>query len=252
MQAISTGRRDSNDSELKTSSENHGGSPTPPPPYRTVIDKLKNDNNPPSLPPSYTDINNPSVVYINNYPGPPLSDGVVQISTANAHSFNPHLSGGSFLSRKIRTYLVINGAITIVFGLIAIGLQIGLLASHSIVYYYYGFWAGALIMSVGISTIMFNNRYGSCDSTKYFRSFLCQSVLVAVVFGFGLIIILTDTCDNPPSESDGNDDACKNSYKLLNSFLVTVIALALAQSILNALIIGCLKRRDSNNSNGMA
>lgn len=243
MQGISNVRRDSINSESKTTND---ASPTPPPPYRTVMDKWKNSTESPSFPPSYTDIDNPSVMYVNNYPGPPLSDGVVQINTASIHPMGSGASRGYVLSKKMRTYLLINGVITIFFGCTAIGLQIGLIASHSIVYYYYGFWAGALIISIGVSTILFNHRYQNYDLTKYFRSFLCQCVLVAVVFGFGLIIILTDTCDEQPSENDGSDDACKKSYRFLNSFLVTVIALTLAQTIVNTFVIGCTKKRNSN------
>ena len=188
MQAISTIPSDSTNSELKMTNENHDDSPTPPPPYRNVMDKLKNDNYFSTLPPSYTDINSPAVVYINNYPGPPLSDGVVQITTARTQSSAPNLPQENILSRKMRMCLVINGIITICLGVIAVGLQIGLLASHSIVYYYYGFWAGALIISIGISTIMFNNRYRGYNISKYFRSFICQSIVVAVVLGFGFIM----------------------------------------------------------------
>jgi hypothetical protein len=240
MQPISSIRRNSTNSESKNINENQSSPPT----YRSVIEKFENYDQFSSLPPNYTDINDPAVFYINNYPGPPLSDGIVQITTTNTHSINPDIPRAGFLSKKMRIYLVINGAITIVFGLIIIGLQIGLLASHSIVYYYYGFWAGVLIISIGLSIIMFSKRYRTYDLAKYFRSFICQTVFVAVVFGFGIIIILTDTCDDQISDDDENDDACKHSYKILNGFLITVIALTFLQSILNTLIIGYLKRRE--------
>lgn len=246
MQDTSSIGRDSINEELKTTDENVDGSPTPPPAYRSVMEKWKNsNNNSSSLPPSYAHIDDPNVVYINNYPGPPLSDGVVQINTAHINPSTSDPARVNIISKKLQTYLKINGAITIILGCIAIGLQIGLLASHAIVYYYYGFWAGALIISIGISTLLFNNRYQYWHLSKYFRSFLCQSILVAIVFGFGLIIILTDTCDEQPSENDGGDDACKHSYRILNSLLVTVIALTLAQTMTNTVIIGCTRRRNS-------
>jgi hypothetical protein len=248
MQSSSNLPVDSANNEVKNTNENHDDPQAPPPTYRSIIDKLENYNDLTSLPPTYTDITNPSVVYVNNYPGPPLTDGVVQIITSNHNSVNQDIPIGNILSKKMRTYLAISGIITIVFGLIAIGLQIGLLASHSIVYYYYGFWAGTLIISIGISTIMLNNRYRTYDLSKYFRSFICQAVFLAVVFGFGIIIILTDTCDEDTSDDDGNDDACKHSYKILNGFLLTVIGFTFVQSIINTLIIGYLKRRSSINS----
>lgn len=249
MQPISNLQVDSTNNELKNTNENHDDLQASPPTYRSIIDKLENCNDCTSLPPNYTDITNPSVVYINNYPGPPLTDGVVQIRTSNHNSVNQEIPIENMLSKKMRTYLAINGVITIVFGLIAIGLQIGLLASHSIVYYYYGFWAGTLIISVGISTIMLKNRYRIYDLTKYIRSFICQAVFLAVVFGFGIIIISTDTCDETTSNNDANDDTCRHSYKILNGFLLTVIGFTFLQSILNTLIIAYLKRRYSINSN---
>jgi hypothetical protein len=248
MQPSSNIRRDSTGSETKNPIENNDEL-APPPTYRSFISKSENYGELPVLPPSYTDINDASVVYINNYPGPPLTDGIVQITTSNLAPSNQQIPRENFLPKKIRTYLGINGAITIIFGLIAIGLQIGLLASHSLVYYYYGFWAGVLIITIGISTIMCTNRYRTYDLAKYLRSFICQAIFLAVVFGFGIIIILTDTCDESPSESDGNDDACRHSYKILNGFLLTVIGLTFLQALINTLIIGYLKRQNGRNTN---
>jgi hypothetical protein len=248
MQPVSNIRRNSTNSDVKTTSNENQSSP---PTYRSVIEKFENYNQFPALPPDYTDINSPAVVYINNYPGPPLTDGVVQINTTNTRPVNPDVLRVGFLSKKMRMYLIISGIITICFGLIAIGLQIGLLASHSLVYYYYGFWAGVLIISIGLSTIMFSNRYRTYDLAKYFRSFICQAVFVAVVFGFGIIIIVTDTCDEQTSDNDDTDDACKHSYKILNGFLITIIALTFLQSILNTLIMGNLKRRELINTNAI-
>ncbi|UJR26287.1 hypothetical protein I4U23_007625 [Adineta vaga] len=242
IQSTSNVRRNSTASETKDVNENLDDIQAPPPSYPSAIFKLENyDNQPP--PPSYTDVNNPSVIYINNYPGPPLADGVVQIVTSNQTSDNRQVTINNLLSKRMRIYLFINGIITVLLGLIAIGVQIGLVASHSIVYYYYGFWAGVLIISIGIGTILFNNRYRTYDTAKYFRSFIWQTIFIAVVFGFGVIIIATDSCDGEQSEHDGNDDACKPSYKILNGLLITVVALAFVQSIINTIIIAILKRR---------
>jgi hypothetical protein len=241
MQQSTNIRRDSDGSETKNVNENTDD--PPPPSYPSVIYKLENYDTLQPPPPDYSDVNNPSVVYINNYPGPPLTDGTVQIVTSNANSINQPIQTGNFLSKKMRVYLTVNGILTILFGVIIIGLQIGLLASHSIVYYYYGFWAGAIIISIGISTIIFKNRYRTYNYEKYFRSFILQAIFIAVVFGFGIIIISTDACDDQTSENDGNDDTCRNSYKILNGFLLTIIALTFIQSIVNTLVIGVLKRR---------
>jgi hypothetical protein len=243
--------------ESKTSNENTDDTEVSPPSYPSVIYKLKNYSSQnygdfPPPPPDYSDANNPSVVYINNYPGPPLTDGVVQISTSNNIPMNHEIAMRNSLSKRIRIYLTINGVITILFGFTIIGIQSGLLASHSIAYYYYGFWAGAIIVSIGISTILFTNRYRSYDLRKYLRSFVFQTVFVAVVFGFGIIIILTDTCVDDTSEFDGNDDACKNSYKILNGFLIAIIVLTFLQSIINTFIIGFIKRRYFINSNAVS
>ena len=246
MQQSTNIRRDSASSETKNVNENVDD--PPPPSYPSVIYKLENYDTFQPPPPDYADVNNPSVVYLNNYPGPPLTDGTVQIVTSNTNSINQPIQTGNFLSKKMRIYLTINGIITILSGIIIVGLQIGLLASHSLVYYYYGFWAGAIIISIGISTIIFKNRYRTYDYEKYFRSFILQAIFIAVVFGFGIIIISTDTCDDQTSENDGNDDTCRNSYKILNGFLLTIIALTFVQSIVNTIVIGVLKRRSLMNT----
>ncbi|CAF1087837.1 unnamed protein product [Adineta ricciae] len=253
MQSPSNVRRNSTASERKSINESTDDSQPPPPSYPSVIHKLENfplhnyNDQPP--PPSYADLNNPSVIYINNYPGPPLTDGVVQIVTSNQTPSNQHGTTDNILSKRMQVYLWLNGIFTIIFGISAIGIQIGLVASHSIVYYYYGFWAGILIISIGIGTLLFNNRYRRYETTKYFRSFVWQTAFIAVVFGFGIIIILTDSCDGEQSENDGNDDACKRSYKVLNGLLIAVISIAFVQSIINTIIIAVLKRRYMTSQN---
>ena len=228
--------------EVKIVNENFEENQTipPPPTYENFIEKYRSQT---SLPPNYTDINGSSVVYINNYPGPPVADGVVQMTTSNNDFINQEISQTSSLSKSVRTYLIVTGILIIIFGLPAIGIQIGLIASHAIVYYYYGFWAGVLIITVGVSTILLVRHHRTYNLSKYFRTTLYQTIFVAVVFGFGLIIMLTDTCDGQLSEEDGSDDACKRSYKILNGILIAVISLTLLQTIVNTFVFGYLKRR---------
>lgn len=247
MQSPSNVQRSSTANERKNTNDSTDDSLPPPPSYPSVIYKSENfpvqnyGDQPP--PPSYADLNHPSVIYINNYPGPPLTDGVVQIVTSNQTPSSQYAAVDNMLSKRMRIYLWVNGIFTIICGIVAIGIQIGLVASHSIVYYYYGFWAGILIISVGIGTLLFNNRYRRHDTTKYFRSFIWQTAFIAVVFGFGIIIILTDSCDGDQAANDGNDDACRRSYKVLNGLLIGIISIAFVQSIINTIIIAVLKRR---------
>lgn len=247
MQPSSDTRRVSASSETKSVTEANDDTQALPPSYPSAVFKLKNlpspsfDDRPP--PPSYLHANDPTVVYINNYPGPPLTDGVVQINTSGHAVGSTHGVPNIPLSRKMRLYLSITGGTTIVLGLVIIGIQVGLVASHSAVHYYYGFWAGVLIISIGICTILFNNRFQTNDTAKYFRSSLWQTVFVAVVFGFGVIIIVTDSCDEGSSSSDENENACTPSYEILNGFLIAAIALTFVQSIINTVVIAVLKRR---------
>ncbi|CAF0908437.1 unnamed protein product [Adineta steineri] len=246
MQQSPDVQHDSEGSEIKPANENNDDIQAPPPSYPSVIHKLEqytSQNHDHLPPPNYYDVNNPSVVYINNYPGPPLTDGTVQIVSSYPVPQPDGVTMRNFLSTRMRIFLTINGIITILFGIATIGIQVGLLVSHSIVYYYYGFWAGILIISIGIGTIVFNNRYRTYDLAKYFRSSLWQIVFIAVVFGFGIIIILTDTCDKKDTDDEGDDDTCKTSYKVLNGLLIAIIALTFLQSIINTCIIAFLKRR---------
>jgi len=211
----------------------------PPPPYTTVfkLDENESDGVPP---PSYADVDSQSVTYINNYPGPPLADGLVEVPT----TINPD----TILSKNIRIYLIINGIITILFGIIAVGIQIGILASNSIIYYYFGFWGGAIIIFIGISNaLVYRNRHNA-NYTKLFHSFFCEMVLIGIVFGIGIIIVVTDKC-NDNATDDGNDNLCKNSHKVLNGFLFGIVSLAFLQSIIHVLVFGILKRQHSTSQN---
>jgi len=220
----------------RTNNENNDSTEyPPPPPYATVVYKIDDydfDTNPP---PDYLDVDTQSVVYINNYPGPPLTDGQVQ-GVRNNTSVNHE----NLISRKVCIYLLLNGLITILFGFAAIGLQIGIVVSNSITYYYYGFWGGAVLLSTGLSTAVLYNHHYRIDYLKLFHSFFWQMMIAAVLFGIGIVIIITDTCDD---NSADNGSQCKNSYKILNGFLLGIFGLALLQSGLNACVFGILKRR---------
>jgi hypothetical protein len=205
----------------------------PPPPYATVIYKI--DELIP--PPAYSDVEAQSMTYINNYPGPPLTDGQVQ-GTQNLSSNIPETRQ----TKNVRSYLIVNGIITILFGTIIIGIQIGILATNSIIYYYYGFWGGAIIISFGIGSILFRKRGYTIDYQKLFHSFFWQMILIGIVFAIGIVIVLTDKCDDNATENDGTNQPCKHPRKILNGLLLAMFASTFALSIINVIIFGCLKR----------
>ncbi|CAF1448942.1 unnamed protein product [Rotaria sordida] len=252
MQSPSNIRRNStNNNELKITNENTDDIQIPPPSYTSVIYKLENpsfqnDNNFLPLPPSYTDVNNPHVFYINNYPGPPLEDGIVQISSSNPILIHQPMIISRPLSKRMRIYFNVNTLLMILFGIVIIGLQIGLIVTHSIVFYYYGFWAGGGIICVGACTIIFSNRSHQFNLVKYFHSYVWQTVFFAVVLGFGIIVVSVDKCDDNLSASDINNGACKHSYSLLNGLLLGFVSLTFLQSLINTLILGTIKNRRMN------
>jgi hypothetical protein len=192
-----------------------------PPPYTSVGCGENENEFDEILPPSYSDINNQSVVFINNYPRPPLTDGYVQDDLS--------LNYRIILPKQIRVYLIVNGIITILFGFMSIGIQIEIIILHSINHYYYGFWGGALIIAIGISTVVSNNYYLTLDSSRLFKILFLKTMYIAVLFSTGIIIMLIDRCDN-------NDDLCKRSFPILNEFLLGIFGLAFLLSIINGAI----------------
>lgn len=229
--------------ETKTSNETSDENQLPPPPYNTVLQKLNDPlSNPYSstAPPNYADINLGSVVYINNYPGPPISDGAVQIITYPEPNIVEQSTFSSEVNKKIRRFMFINGIFTSIVGIITVVIQIILIASHALVYYYLGFWAGALIISLGISTIMMNNRLPTANLRKYFRSFIWQGVFVLVIFVLGLIIILTNPCRR---RFPNSPESCSNEEQILNGVLLALIGLTLLQTVSIVVVLGVLKRR---------
>jgi hypothetical protein len=209
----------------------------PPPPYTSVVYKLDENQFDRIPPPSYSDIDGQSITYINNYPGPPLTDGQVQ-GVQDSTSTIPNIT----IPKKMRVYFLVNGIITILLGIVSIGLQIAILASNSIIYYYYGFWGGGIIIGIGISTILFYKRHHNFDYSKLCHSFFWQTILVAIVFGVGIIIIVTDKCNDNNTENNANVQSCEHSYQIINGFLLGIFALAFVQSIINTIVFGILKR----------
>lgn len=215
----------------------------PPPPYTAVIYKL-NENEFERNPPAYSDVDAQSITYINNYPGPPLTDGYVPTS-----EILRTINQNSLISKKLFIYLIIDGIITIILGIAAVSLQIAILASKSIIYYYYGFWGGAIVISLGISTLVLYRHRCNLDSTKLFHSFSCQLFLISVIFIIALIIILTDKCDDNGTENDGTNQVCQKSNKILNGFLFAMFVVAFFQAIINTIAFAIIKRQDSINRN---
>ncbi|CAF1085981.1 unnamed protein product [Adineta steineri] len=225
----------------RTNNENSDRSELPPPPpYTSVIYKTDNHNFDSNLPPNYSDAIGQSVVYINNYPGPPITDGYVQTTQDNISTHQEN-----FMSKTTRIYLIVNALIMILFGLICVGIQIGILTSHSIIYYYYGFWGGGFLVGIGITILILFKRRNQIDYTNIFYSFFWHTIFVGIVFAVGLVIVFTDKCDDNATENVSNSQMCRHSYKLLNGILLGSFALALVQSITNTIVFGCLKRRHS-------
>lgn len=234
-------------SETKTTNEINGDNQLPPPTYNSAIQKLSAESLNSSAtfpaPPNYSDIDFSSVVYINNYPGPPSAEGIVQIVTYPEANVIEQSTVSTVANRRIRRFLFFNGIATTILGIFAIVLQIVLVTTHSTLYYYMGFWAGALILSLGISTFVLNNRHATANLRKLFRSFLWQGLFIGVIFIIGLIIILTNQCRKRSSISTSTYGPCDNTDEYLNAFLLAIIGLSLLQTMIILLVIGIARRR---------
>ena len=215
-----------------------------PPPYTSIVYKINDNPFDQTAPPAYDDVTQLSVTYINNYPGPPLTDGHVQIPTLIS-SGNQH----SILSKRFHRYLIITGLITILLGFAAVGIQIGIIVSKSILYFYYGFWGGAVILSIGLNTLFMYNHTRTWDYVRLFRSFVWQTIVVGIIFAIGVIIIVTDRCNDSGTEDQGASSTCQHSSRFFNGFLITVFALALAQSVLNSILSRALQYRHTRIAN---
>ncbi|CAF1259284.1 unnamed protein product [Rotaria sp. Silwood1] len=220
--------------EINNSSES-----PPPPPYNSLVYKKDDDEFDRIQSSTYFDNSNQPFVYFNNYPGPPLTDGHVQIDQINQSINHDHI-----ISKNIRIYLILNGIITIICGFISIAIQISIIASHLIIYYYYGFWGGLFLIFIGLSTIALYNHHRT-DYSKLSYLFFWQSAFVGILLGVGIIIILTDKCNDKTTENDNDDHKCRNSYRVLNGFLLGTFAVIFLQSIIHGLIFLILKRKHS-------
>ncbi|CAF1467213.1 unnamed protein product [Rotaria sordida] len=212
-------------------------SPSPPPPYNWVVYKINENEFDRIQSSTHFDVNNQSFIDFNNYSGPPLADGHIQVDENNLLTNHDNI-----IPKKIRIYLILNGIITIIFGLISIGIQISLIASNLILYYYYGFWGGLFLIIIGLNTSALYSYHRRIYYSKFFRSFLWQSIFVGILLALGIIIILTDTCNDNTIKNDDGNHLCKHSYKILNRFLLGTFALIFLQAIVNGIIFFILKR----------
>ncbi|CAF2700815.1 unnamed protein product [Rotaria sp. Silwood2] len=188
---------------------------------------------------TYFDNNNQSILYFNNYPEPPLTDGQVQTDQENLSTNRDHI-----ISKTIRIYLTLNGIITIIFGLISIAIQIAIVISYLISYYYFGFWGRLFLIFIGLGTTALSNHHQT-DYSKLFHSLFWQSIRVVIIFSIGMLIILTDKCNGRTIENDNGNHLCRKSYRILNGFLLGIFALILLQSMINGIIFFILKRKHS-------
>lgn len=222
---VPTNRNNNNSDELTTA----------PPSYASLVYKADENEFDYNSPPSYSDVNNPSsIVYINNYPGPPSTDGIVQVLT------EPISAAEIRLAKSICIYLIIIGIITLLCGLATIGLQIGMLVRHLTQYYYYGFWGGIIIVSIGFNTLAFLRHRYTTTIYQIFRASIWQMLSVLIVFTIGMIILLTDKCHTTESESS----SC-HPLKIFNGFLFGIFAFQLVLSIIHLLIFSFLKREQT-------
>jgi hypothetical protein len=136
--------------------------------------------------------------------------------------------------------------------MIAFGLEIAIIASNLIIYYYYGFWGGAVLITLGISSLLLYKHRSTTDYSKLFRSFFCQMMLVAALLAIGIVIVVTDKCDDDATENDGSDSTCRPTHKILNGFLIGIFALELVLSIIDTIIFGILSKRHSMNRNSLS
>lgn len=216
--------------------ENSDLSQIPPPPYTSVVYKLNESDQQGIFPPAYSDIDGQSITYVNNYPGPPLSDGHVRTNDAISiyHAQTRR-------SKNIRLYLIINGILTLLIGIAIVGIEIGILVTDSIIYYYYGFWGGAIIIMLGIGDILLGRKRHSNDYNKIFRSFFWQMILVAIILGAGITIIVTDRCNDNGTINHGEYMPCKQSHKILDGCLLGLFAFTFLLSVINTILFGFLK-----------
>lgn len=222
----------------------------PPPPYTTVLYKaaaeqeqqhqqqIQYETNPP---PSYADIQNNSMTYINNYPDPPLTDGVVQFSSVDSTT---NIIGIT-TSKKFRRFLLISGLLTLSFGFAEIGVQLAIILNRSVIHYYYGFWCGAVLLTIAVNTIIVS-RNRQVIYSKLFHSSFWEVIVVSIMLIVGIIIVTTGRCDDDIPFTDSRPSRCQKSGVALDAFLIILVALPLIQSISNTVLFRILSQRNQS------
>lgn len=216
-----------------------------PPSYNVAIYKAENSF---ESPPTYSTLNDNSIGFSNNYPGPPITDGTVQIidrnqcSSSSTNQTNLH----AIIRQRLNHFLIINTFIWILLGIVVIGLQILLVATQSVVYYYFGFWSGTLLITVGIANLLAKRSGRNLNFKNLLYWFILQMILVGSIFGIGVAILLTDGCDDNSLGNDSPTSPCSHSYMVVNIILCVIVGFGTLQSIVDVCVALVAYRRFPN------
>jgi len=139
------------------------------------------------------------------------------------------------LTSSLKLYLTISGVLYILLGVLAIGLEIGLIANSSVTYYR-GFWAGGFVLGSGISMLI-----ASCQ-TYYAMARLVVTFVIALILvfiGFILSIInvaLYNACGYFSFCNYGRAQGLKIG-------ILVIFSVLLIQTIVNIIVASSAKRQ---------
>ena len=207
-----------------------------PPPYTSVLYKTSDAPSDSIPPPNYADIDNYRLTYINNYPEPPPTDGVVEPVRTNSIT-----SGEIRLSKNVRLLLLISGILITIYGVTAVGLEIAIIVDELILYYYFGFWAGILILTVAVNMILLVSRHQSVNYSRIIRSSFWQMIIIGAILIVGVAIIASDRCSDGSPMFDQRQ--CRKSNRTFDALLITCVALTFTQVVFNTILYKNLQRR---------
>ena len=135
------------------------------------------------------------------------------------------------VTSPLKIFLILSGSLYLVWGILGIGLDVGIVNNSPTFLYYCGFWGGGVFVCGGVSMLV------SSSKTHYASFYLLQMLIVTLVFSIlGLILSIVTLIQS--RQCDSRYYICDDSFATnLKIVLLLAFVIPTVHTIANILVI---------------
>lgn len=135
------------------------------------------------------------------------------------------------VTSPLKIFFIISGCLYLVWGILCIGLDVGIVNNSRMFMYFCGFWGSGFFVSAGVSML------ASSSKTHYASFYLLQMLIVTLIFSIlGLILSIVVLIKS--FQCDSTYFICDNSYaKNLKVVLLLAFIIPTVHTIANIVVI---------------